>query len=137
MADGKVQAGQQSVGRKEAIPVPLRRRALVWAMRAWRPAGTVVAVALALLLGWHVVNGQHGLSVWQQKRVEDRQLRKDIDALEQENARLRQHVERLKSDPDAIEHEAREKLHYAKPGEVIYTLPAQPQEPAQPPAAGK
>jgi cell division protein FtsB len=106
-------------------------------MRAWRPAGTVVAVALALLLGWHVVNGKHGLSVWQQKRVEDQQLRKDIDALQQENAHLREHVERLKSDPDAIEHEAREKLHYAKPGEVIYTLPAQSQEPGQPAAAGK
>lgn len=137
MADRRVQAGQQGVGRREAIPVPLPRRAFGWAMRAWRPAGTVVAVALALLLGWHVVNGQHGLSVWQQKRVEDRQLQKDIDALEQENARLRQHVERLKSDPNAIEHEAREKLHYTKPGEVIYTLPAQPQEPAQPPVAGK
>jgi cell division protein FtsB len=137
MADGKVQAGQQGVGRKEAIPVPLSRRALVWAARAWRPAGTAVAVALALLLGWHVVNGQHGLSVWQQKRVEDRQLQKDIEALQQENARLRQHVERLKSDPDAIEHEAREKLHYAKPGEVIYTLPEKPQEPAQPAAASK
>ena len=78
--------------------------------------GTAVAVALALLLGWHVVNGKHGLSVWQQKRVEDQQLQKEIDDLQQENARLRDRVERLQSDPDAIEHEAREKLHYAKPG---------------------
>jgi len=34
-------------------------------------------------------------------------------------------LKKLKSDPDAIEHEAREKLHYAKPGEVIYALPAE------------
>jgi cell division protein FtsB len=39
---------------------------------------------------------------------------------------LRQQVERLKSDPNAIEQAARERLHYAKPGEVIYALPAQP-----------
>jgi hypothetical protein len=26
--------------------------------------GTVVAVALALLLGWHVFNGKNGVSVW-------------------------------------------------------------------------
>jgi cell division protein FtsB len=39
---------------------------------------------------------------------------------------MRQQIERLKSDSDAIEHEAREKLHYAKPGEVIYTLPDAP-----------
>jgi cell division protein FtsB len=61
----------------------------------------------------------------------------EIRDLEQENARLRQHIEQLKSDPDAIEHEAREKLHYAKPGEVIYTLPAPPPAPAQPSNAGK
>ena len=30
------------------------------------------------LLMWHVVNGNHGLSVWQQKRAEDRQLQKEI-----------------------------------------------------------
>jgi cell division protein FtsB len=75
--------------------------------------------------------------VWHQKRAEDQQLRKEIDELQQENARLRNHIERLKSDPDAIEHEAREKLHYAKPGEVIYTLPATTQGQAQPAGAGK
>jgi cell division protein FtsB len=110
-------------------------RALDWLIRVWRPAGTVVAVGLALMLTWHVINGKHGLSVWQQKRVEDRQLRKEIDGLQQENARLRQRVERLKTDPHAIEREAREKLHYAKPGEVIYALPPEP--PAQARPAGK
>jgi cell division protein FtsB len=96
-------------------------------LRVWRPAGTVVAVCLALLLTWHVIKGKNGLSVWHQKRAEDHQLQLEIKDLEQENAHLREHIERLKSDPDAIEHEAREKLHYTKPGEVIYTLPAQPQ----------
>ncbi len=84
----------------------------------------MVAVALALLLVWHVINGKNGLSVWQQKRAEDRQLRKEIDDLKQENARLRDRIERLKSDPDAIGQVAREQLHYAKPNEVIVTLPA-------------
>jgi cell division protein FtsB len=87
----------------------------------------VVAVLLALLLTWHVINGRHGLSVWLQKRAEDRRLQQEIKDLNQENARLRERIERLKSDPEAIEHEAREKLHYAKSGEVIYTLPAQGQ----------
>jgi cell division protein FtsB len=75
--------------------------------------------------------------VWRQKRAEDLQLRNEIQDLQQENARLRGRVERLKSDPDAIEHEAREKLHYAKPGEVIYTLPPQPPAQQQPVATGK
>ena len=117
-----------------AARAPLRERAVDWMLRMWRPAGTAVAVGLALLLTWHVINGKHGLQVWHQKRAEDQQLRKEIDELQQENARLRDHIEKLKSDPDAIEHEAREKLHYAKPGEVIYTLPAPALSPAQGPA---
>ena len=109
-------------------PVPLRKRMLAWAQRLWRPAGTVIAVGLTLLITWHVINGRHGLSVWQQKRAEDRALQQEIKNLEQENAQMRQQIQRLQSDPDAIEREAREKLHYAKPGEVIYTLPAQAQQ---------
>ena len=129
---------RHGAGAGAAVPsAPIPRRALDWSLRIWRPAGTIVAVGLALMLGWHVVNGKHGLSVWQQKRVEDRQLRKEITDLEQENARLRARVEKLKTDPDAIEHEAREKLHYAKPGEVIYALPPDPPAQSQPAGAGK
>jgi len=115
-------------------PLSTREQALAWARRAWRPTGTVVAVLLAALVMGHVVNGNHGLSVWHQKRAEDRELQKQITDVQQENARLRQDIERLKSSPDAIEHEAREKLHYAKPGEVIYTLPTPPPPDAPPPA---
>ncbi len=136
MQDGNI---QQQAGasrrRKPERPRPLVERLVDWALRVWRPAGSVLAVALALLLTWHVINGKHGLSVWQQKRVQDRQLRKEIEDLQQENSRLKQRVEKLKSDPHAIEREAREKLHYAKPGEIIYDLPPDP--PAPNPASGK
>jgi len=87
-----------------------------------------------MLLTWHVINGKHGLQVWHQKRAEDQQLQKDIKELEQENADLRQRIDRLKNSPDAIEHEAREKLHYAKPNEVIVAMPAE--VPGQGQAAG-
>lgn len=112
----------------------LRQRALEWVQHGWRPAGTLVVVGLALLFGWGVVNGKHGLSAWEHQRTQDKHLRQQIDDLQQENARLRQHIGQLKSDPDAIEHEAREQLHYARPGEVIYTMPAAPVQPAD---AGK
>ena len=109
---------------RPAPPPSLPERVLNWGARMWRPAGSVMAVGLALMLGWHVVNGKHGLSTWNQKRIEDKQLQQEIQQLQDENARLKIRVERLKNDPDEIEHEAREKLHYAKPGEVIYALPA-------------
>ncbi len=124
MADDSVHIKRSTSGAWVGAGVgATRRQEPSFAQRAWRPAGTVVAVALAGFLMWHVINGKHGLSVWQQKRAEDHQLQREITNLEQENAQLRERVEKLKSDPDAIEHEAREKLHYAKPGEVIYTLP--------------
>jgi cell division protein FtsB len=130
MTDEKVRA------EKEVVIEPLGSRALEFAQRAWRPTGSAVAVCLALMLMVHVVNGRNGLTVWHKKRAEDLQLQAEIDKLKRENAQLRDHVERLKSDPDAIEHEAREKLHYAKPNEVIVAMP--PASEAQgPPAGGK
>ena len=96
-----------------------------------RRIGTVAAILFALFLGWHAVNGRNGLTSWQQKRAEDKALAAEIEELTAENARLSQHVDRLKSDPGAIEHEARERLHYARPNEIIYALPE-----AQPAPAG-
>jgi len=121
MADETMQSEK---GLADSGGAPMPKRALDWTLRVWRPAGTVVAVGLALLLTWHGINGEHGLSVWHKKRAEDLQLQREIKDLEQENAQLRERIERLKSYPEAIEHEAREKLHYAKPGEVIVALPS-------------
>ena len=130
MTDEKVRA------EKEVAIEPLSSRALEFAQRAWRPTGSAVAVCLALMLMVHVVNGRNGLTVWNKKRAEDLQLQAEIDKLKRDNAQLRDHVERLKSDPDAIEHEAREKLHYAKPNEVIVAMPPAAENQGQP-AVGK
>ncbi|HEY1805310.1 MAG TPA: septum formation initiator family protein [Terracidiphilus sp.] len=117
----------EKTGTKATLSERLRTGALDYAERLWRPAGTGIVILLTLLVTWHVVYGNHGLSIWQQKRVEDRALQQEIKDLQQENARMRQHIDHLNSDPDAIEREAREKLHYAKPGEVIVNLSDQPQ----------
>jgi cell division protein FtsB len=101
-----------------------------------RRLGTVAAVLFALFLAWHVVNGRNGLTSWQQKRAEDKALIQEVEQLTQENARLSQHVDRLKSDPGSIEHEARERLHYARPNEIIYALPQTTQS-QKPQAASK
>jgi cell division protein FtsB len=123
MIEEKTQpAAQEPAARTE----PIAEAALDRAQRLWRPAGTGIAVALALLVTWHVIYGKHGLSVWQQKRAEDRALQQEIKDLNQQNAQMRQQIQRLQTDPRAIAHEARERLHYAKPGEVIITLQDQP-----------
>jgi cell division protein FtsB len=90
----------------------------------WRKVATGAAALLALGLGYHVVFGQNGLTVYQQKRQDAQTLERQLHSLQKENDQLKGHVERLQNDPNAIEHQAREELHYTRPGEVIYTLPA-------------
>jgi cell division protein FtsB len=90
----------------------------------WRKVATGAAALLALGLGYHVVFGQNGLTVYQQKKQDAQSLERQLHSLQKENDQLKGHVERLQNDPNAIEHQARETLHYTRPGEVIYTLPA-------------
>jgi cell division protein FtsB len=91
-----------------------------------RKMATAGAAVLALGLGYHVVFGRNGLISYEQKRMDSKTLDGELRSLERENEQLKGHVERLENDPDAIEHQAREELHYTRPGEVIYTLPGEP-----------
>lgn len=92
---------------------------LVYRMR--RRIATGLVIGIALFFGYHGFFGENGVNMYQQKRAEGRSLEKHIDDLQQQNGRLQQQIQALQSDPDAIEHEARERLHYARPGEVIWT----------------
>ncbi len=117
--------GLFSKGRVAGPQAPLVR----WYRQAhsgWRKLATGAAALLALLLGYHVIFGQNGLTAYQQKRSEYHRLQTEMQQLQQENDQLKAHVDRLQSDPNAIEHQAREELHYTRPGEVIYTMPAAP-----------
>jgi cell division protein FtsB len=96
-----------------------------------------LAVGLTLWLGWQAVYEKDGLSAWQQKRVEEKQLSKENEDLAKDNARLRDQIERLKSDPDAIGIEARGTMHYIKPNEVIVTLPPEQKTQSQPAGTAK
>jgi cell division protein FtsB len=127
-----IQAGKSA---QEVVSTP--KRALTWVRRVWRPAVSVLAVALALLLVLHGVTGKNGVLDWRQKRAEERALRKEIDDLQQDNSRLRERIDRLNSNPDAIGVAAREQLHYAKPNEVIVQLPPVKNTQTQPAGSGK
>ncbi len=100
------------------------------AYRVRRRLATALAILLALVFGWHAFFGQNGITAYAQKRNEDRALKAEIQKLSDENARLKDHVDHLQSDPDTIEMEARERLHYTRSGEVIYTLNDKPRSEA-------
>jgi cell division protein FtsB len=97
-----------------------RSRVAVWRRRV----ATISVGTLALVMAYGVVFGHNGLTAFARKREEAKMLQVQMQQLKTENERLHGHVERLQSDPGAIEHEAREELHYTRAGEVIYTLPS-------------
>lgn len=114
------EATVKTAGTEDGSGVWAQLVVLVYGSR--RRAATVLAIAIAGFLAYHVIFGANGLTVYQQKRNEDRALSKQIIELEQQNSRLGEHVQHLQRDPDTIEQEARMILHYARPGEVIYKL---------------
>lgn len=93
-----------------------------------RKIATVGAGVLVMVMGYGVVFGHNGLTAFAHKREEAKTLRQETQKLQAENDHLREHVDALEKDPAAIEHQAREQLHYTRAGEVIYTLPTSPSE---------
>jgi cell division protein FtsB len=110
----------KSISGLPAFAEVVRSRASVWRRRA----ATISVGALALGMAYGVIFGHNGLTAFARKRDEAKMLQLQMQQLTTENDRLRGHVDRLQNDPSAIEHQAREELHYTREGEVIYTLPA-------------
>jgi cell division protein FtsB len=112
--------------RAEALAVSWMERmrpvvARVYALRR-RMATTTVAV-LAGLLFVHVMFGANGMVVYKQKRAEYESLQKRIAQEQKENELYTQQIHGLQTDERAIEKEAREQLHYARPGELVFVPP--------------
>lgn len=91
--------------------------------RIRRRLATAAVGALTVWLFVHVMFSVNGMVAYKEKRAEIEMLRKDVNGLQSENDTYTQQIKALKSDPKAIEKEAREQLHYARPGEVVYVAP--------------
>jgi cell division protein FtsB len=74
--------------------------------------------------------GANGMVIYRQKRAEMQALQREVDRLQKENSQYVDQIRSLKSDPAAIEKEAREQLHYTRRGEVVYVAPDPPPKPA-------
>jgi cell division protein FtsB len=88
-----------------------------------RRIATVAVAALACIVGYHAVFGANGMVVYHKKRAEYRAQQQQFEELQKQNDRLAQENRGLKTDPAAIEREARQQLHYTKPGEVVLVPP--------------
>jgi len=135
-AEDGLRAVAEKAPQAEALAASwIERSRPVWspayAMR--RRIATVVVGALACLLFVHVMFGANGMVVYRQKRAEYQELRKHVAHVKQENERCSEQIQKLKTDEKAIEREAREQMHYARPGEYVYVQAAAPSSP--PPSA--
>jgi cell division protein FtsB len=118
MAERAPQAEALAMSWMESVR-PLATR--MYALR--RRIATITVAALAGLLFVHVMFGANGMIVYKQKRMEYESLQKRIIEEQQENDVYTQKIQGLKTDEKSIEKEAREQLHYARPGEYVYVPP--------------
>jgi len=83
----------------------------------------------------HDLFGEHGFLAMRRMQKEVEKLGVEIRDLNDENQKLADQVQALKSDPKAIERIAREEMGLARPGELIFKLPPKspPQQTPNPP----
>ncbi|MGH9549588.1 MAG: FtsB family cell division protein [Terriglobales bacterium] len=113
----------------EALGQRLReklRPVSTWLYASRRRLATVGVAVVTVWLFLHVMFGANGMVVYRQKRADYQNLRHEIDQVQKENNHYNGQIHALETDPKTIEKEAREQLHYARPGEVVYVAPAPP-----------
>jgi cell division protein FtsB len=133
----QAEAFGRRVGRRigRSIGRPINEKlhlGFTWLYGARRRLATVAVAVVTVWLFLHVMFGANGMVVYRQKRAEYQSLGREIDQLQKENEHYTSQIKALQTDPETIEKEAREQLHYARPGEVVYVSPAPP--PVQTPA---
>ena len=94
-----------------------------WFYQMRRILATLCIGVLAVLIGYKVVFGANGTVEWRAKRTEYQRLQHEIDADNQLHDTLETRVKKLQGDRDTIIKEAREKLGYVMPGEIVLVQP--------------
>jgi cell division protein FtsB len=127
----RVQAKDQAPKAEAAAArwIEQTRPAWSWLALEWRRVGTAAAALLTIALLLHAIFGANGMVIYREKRSEMQALQVEVDRLQKENERYINQIHSLKSDPAAIEKEAREQLHYTRRGEIVYVSPDPPAKP--------
>lgn len=115
---------------KRATPRrPSRRQASAQARRT-RKIFIFVVLLIAGVVTVAAVTGDRGYLDVRRQRARMQELQAEVSALNMENVALLEQVRALRKDPYTVEKIAREKLGYARPGEIIFRFP--PDQPAVP-----
>ncbi len=94
-----------------------------WDHKTLRRNAIFVMALLSLVMLMHEIFGRNGYVTLQHEKKQYSGLQQQIQTVSEENQRLEQKINALKNNPEAVEKQARDQLHLAKPGEIIYMLP--------------
>ncbi|MBN2009720.1 septum formation initiator family protein [candidate division KSB1 bacterium] len=81
-----------------------------------------IIIIIALLVVYLFLQGDNGLVQYVKLQSEKNKLIKEIDALKQENERLKREIELLNNSDAYIEKQVREKKYMGKDDEKIYII---------------
>ena len=94
-----------------AVPQLLKRR-----------KGLLLSTGMVLTLGWAAVSGSQGIDGMLEKRDQIKKLQEENAAIEAENAKRQERIQRLESSPSDQDLEIR-RLNMLKQGETTFMLP--------------
>src|SRR4030095_573014 len=97
-----------------------------WIYEERRRLATACVVVITAWLFLHVTFGTNGMVIYRQKKAQLRAIQTEVQGLQADNDQYVNQIKELKTDPKAIEREAREQMHYTRPGEVVYVRPPAP-----------
>jgi cell division protein FtsB len=59
-------------------------------------------------------------------QLQAKEVQQEIERLNEENRKLQDRVQHLKSDPATLEGIARDEMHLKRPGEFVFPIPVRP-----------
>jgi cell division protein FtsB len=83
----------------------------------------IVGFALLLLQD---IFGTHGVLAMRRTQLQAKEVQQEIERLNEENRKLQNRVQHLKSDPATLEGIARDEMHLKRPGELVFPIPVRP-----------
>ncbi|MGH9747030.1 MAG: FtsB family cell division protein [Candidatus Acidiferrales bacterium] len=87
----------------------------------------IIGFALLLLQD---VFGTHGVLAMRRTQLQAREVQREIDRINEENRKLQNRVQHLKSDPATLEGIARDEMHLKRPGEYVFPIQTKPATPS-------
>ena len=76
-------------------------------------------VATAIVLVWILFLGDDNLVRWMKARIELRQQNRQIEMYRRDIAEMDKQIQTLSTDRDTLEEYARERFHFAEPGDDV------------------